>query len=245
MPLTVVTWNLKGSAGVDVPAVVAHLEAAAADVVFLQEVQWHQAQAIARRLRVRTCRWGFKHWPVRNWPEGMAVLGVTRPARVRTRAVTRPWELWDWRRRIVQAGIVDLGGHAVTVVNVHFSSAAAADRRLAEAATVLQLVGRSRREAVVAGDMNDLPDAPLHVQLTGAGLLDAWSVLHADGGASNWRGWKRGTPKEPTQRLDYVYVSTRLEPVAVTVPRFGDADFARFASISDHLPVTATLRVPE
>ena len=38
MPLTLVTWNLKGSNGPDLAAVAAHLRAVDADVVALQEV---------------------------------------------------------------------------------------------------------------------------------------------------------------------------------------------------------------
>jgi endonuclease/exonuclease/phosphatase family metal-dependent hydrolase len=53
MSLTLVSWNLKGSKGVDVRAVVDHLEAMAADVVVLQEVQPGQAHAIARSLGAR------------------------------------------------------------------------------------------------------------------------------------------------------------------------------------------------
>jgi endonuclease/exonuclease/phosphatase family metal-dependent hydrolase len=104
---TLVSWNLKGSAGPDVAGVVDHLRAEGADVVALQEVQWHQARRIARGLGARSWRWGFKHWPGNTWPEGMAVIGVTRPARVRSRALSHRWRLWSWRRRIVQVAMVD------------------------------------------------------------------------------------------------------------------------------------------
>jgi hypothetical protein len=49
------------------------------------------------------------------------------------------------------------------------------------------------------------------------------------------------TRKPPTQRLDYVLISWGLEPVAVSLPHYGDPDFAPFASISDHLPLAATV----
>jgi endonuclease/exonuclease/phosphatase family metal-dependent hydrolase len=53
------------------------------------------------------------------------------------------------------------------------------------------------------------------------------------------------TPRPPSQRLDYVLVTEELEPVAVSVPHHGDGDFAPFASISDHLPITATIGATE
>jgi len=99
--LTVLTWNLKGSKGIDVEAVVAHIQAAGADIVLLQEVQWHQERDLARALDARSHRWHFKHWPLTTWPEGMAVIGVTVAVTSRARAITSPWRLWSWRRRIL------------------------------------------------------------------------------------------------------------------------------------------------
>ncbi len=266
VPLTLVSWNLKGSEGLDTPGVVDHIRAAAADVVVLQEVQRRQARRIARSLGARSWRWGFKHWPIRTWPEGMAVIGVTRPARVRTRAISRRWAPWSWRRRILQIGSVDLDageGEGVTLVNVHLSPHQHQTAiREVEAALVLRLVAAQGRPAVVAGDFNDRPGAAIHGQFAEGGLRDAWDDVHtvdvavdvppalpekssgrkpADAGATNWRGWAQGTPRAPSQRLDYVLVSAELTSVSMSVPRYGQPGFERFATLSDHLPVTATV----
>jgi endonuclease/exonuclease/phosphatase family metal-dependent hydrolase len=247
MPMTLVSWNLKGSKGVDTRAVVDHIEAAAADVVVLQEVQRRQARRLARALGAASWRWGFKHWPIRTWPEGMAVIGVTRPAPARTHAITHRWVPWSWRRRILQVAAVRLEaetgpGAAVTLVNVHLSSGDAAAIRAVEAGVVVRLVAERDRPAVVAGDFNDRPGAEIHARFGDAGLRDVWATLRGEEpGATNWRGWVAATPRAPSQRLDYVLVGDGLEAVAVSVPRHGDPDFERFAVISDHLPVTATV----
>lgn len=245
MPLTLVSWNLKGSKGVDIRAVVDHIEAAGADVVVLQEVQRRQARTLAQALRAASWRWGFKHWPIRTWPEGMAVIGVTRPAPARTHAITHRWAPWSWRRRILQVAAVRIEADAptvVTLVNVHLSSGDAAAIRAVEAGVVVRLVAQRDRPAVVAGDFNDRPGADIHVRFRDAGLSDVWATLRGeDPGPTNWRGWVAGTPLAPSQRLDYVLISEGLEAVAVSVPRHGDPDFERFAVISDHLPVTATV----
>ena len=244
MSLTLLTWNLKGSKGVDVAAVVDHIEATAADVVVLQEVQRRQARAMARSLGAATVGWGFKHWPIRTWPEGMAVIGVTRPAPARTHAITHRWVPWSWRRRILQVATVRLdadGGTVVTLVNVHLSSGDAAAIRNVEAGAVVRRIDERRRPAVVAGDLNDRPGSDVYTRFEQAGLRDVWTILRPDEpGPTNWRGWVPGTPKPPTRRIDYVFVSDGLDPVSVAVPRYGDPGFAPFASISDHLPVTAT-----
>ena len=250
--MNVISWNLKGSKGVDIHAVVDHLEAMAADVVVLQEVQPGQARAIARSLGAKTRHWGFKHWPIRTWPEGMAVIGVTRPAPARTYAITHRRMPWSWRRRIVQVGTVRVDAEAgpglnVTLANVHLSSGgdAAAAREL-EAEAIIRRIHERGRQAVVAGDFNDRPGADVLVRFRAAGLRDAWSVLRGDDpGSTNWRGWVSGTPKPPTQRLDYVLMSRGLDPSAVSVPHHGDPDFAPFASISDHLPLAATVAAAE
>jgi endonuclease/exonuclease/phosphatase family metal-dependent hydrolase len=247
MSLTLVSWNLKGTKGVDVRAVVDHVKAMGADVLVLQEVQRCQARAIARSLGAKSRRWGFKHWPIRTWPEGMAVIGVTQPAPARTHAVTHRRMPWSWRRRILQVATVRLYAETgpdleVTLVNVHLSSGDAAAIRAIEAGAVVRWIAERGRQAVVAGDLNDPPGADVHARFRSAGLRDVWSVLRGgDPGPTNWRGWVAATPKPPTQRLDYVLVTQGLDPVAVTVPRPGDPDFAPFAAISDHLPVTATV----
>jgi endonuclease/exonuclease/phosphatase family metal-dependent hydrolase len=243
VPTTVVSWNLKGSAGPDTATVAGCLREAGADVVALQEVQWHQARRIARALGARSWGWGFKHWPVRTWPEGMAVIGVDRRVRVRTRALSHAWRVWSWRRRIVQVAQVD-DGPGFTLVNLHLTPHGEVGLRTVEVATVLGVVGGGRGPVVVTGDLNERPGGPVHGQLSAAGLRDAAAAAPGEEPApTNWRGWRRGITAAPSQRLDYVYVSAEVEPVAVRVPRPGDAGFARFPAVSDHLPVTAVLDV--
>ena len=247
------TWNLKGSDAPDVAAVADHLADTGADLVVLQEVQRRQARAIARRLGAASSRWGFKHWPVRTWAEGMAVIGVTRPARVRTRALSFRFRLWSWQRRIYQRATVDLaptpGVPAVhpplTLVNVHLSPYDRAAMRTAEVGIVATVIGTAPGPIVLAGDLNDDPGADFFARLTAAGLRDAWDDAASPGTrpATNWRGWRKGTTKDPKRRLDYVLVSGGVRVVRVDIPRPGDEGFGRFAGLSDHLPVAATLAI--
>jgi endonuclease/exonuclease/phosphatase family metal-dependent hydrolase len=215
--LTVTTWNLQGSAGVDVAAVAAHLRDVGADVVLFQEVQRRQARALAAALGAESWRWGFKHWPVKIPAEGMAVLGVTGPVRVRTVGVTRRWRFWSWRRRIVQ--LARFGG--VALVNVHLTPHGPGEDedRDRELRWVLAHVDAAI-PTVVAGDFNAPPRSPLFDHLRRAGLHDA-----PDPGPTNWRGARTGPP---TRRLDRVW----------STPAVADAHvppFAAFARLSDHL----------
>jgi endonuclease/exonuclease/phosphatase family metal-dependent hydrolase len=225
--------------------------------VVLQEVHWQQARRIARALDARSWRWGFKHWPLRTWPEGMAVIGVARRVHVRTRALSHRWRLWSWRRRIVQVAAVEAaggpGGASLTLVNVHLTPHGRSDLRVVETATVLGLVAQRTGAIVVAGDLNERPDGAIHRQLAAVGLRDGSGSAPAgtpgpsDGARppdplpTNWRGWRRGTTKPPTRQLDFVYVSASIATVEVHAPRAGDEGFERFSRLSDHLPVTAVL----
>ena len=250
MSLTVLSWNLKGSKGVDLRAVADHIRTMAADVVVLQEVQFFQARAIARSLGAESRSWGFKHWPIRTWPEGMAVIGVTQPALARTQTITHRVP-WSSRRRILQVATVRVdpasgsepgAGIFVTLVNVHLSTGDAATIRMLEADAVLRRIAERGRPAIVAGDLNDRPASAVYTRFEEAGLRDVWAVLRPDElGPTNWRAWVAGTPKPPTRRIDYVFVSDGLDPESVSVPRYGDPGFPPFASISDHLPVTAAV----
>ncbi|HKA83050.1 MAG TPA: endonuclease/exonuclease/phosphatase family protein [Acidimicrobiales bacterium] len=251
MSLTVLSWNLKGSKGVDVRAVSDHVRAMAADVVVFQEVQFFQARAIARSLGAESRSWGFKHWPIRTWPEGMAVIGVTQPALARTHAITHRAMPLSSRRRILQVATVRVdpasgsesgAGIFVTLINVHLSTGDATSIRMLEADAVLRRIAERDRPAIVAGDLNDRPGSAVYTRFEEAGLRDVWAILRPDEpGSTNWRAWVPGTTKPPTRRIDYVFVSDGLNPESVSVPRYGDPGFPPFASISDHLPVTATV----
>jgi endonuclease/exonuclease/phosphatase family metal-dependent hydrolase len=245
--LTVMTWNLRGHDGPDVDAVAEAVRASGADVVALQEVQRRQARSVARGVGAASLGWGFKHWPAPIPAEGLAIMGVTRPLRVRTRSLSFRFRLWSWRRRIFQVTLVRPEGErepAFALVNTHLSPFDADDRRIREAATLLRAAS-SRWPTVVVGDLNDDPDAASIARFRQAGFRDVWAEVHPDDaggdGATNWHGWKRGTTERPTRRLDYVLVPAPAEVVRVSLPRPGDDGFAVFTTVSDHLPVVATL----
>jgi endonuclease/exonuclease/phosphatase family metal-dependent hydrolase len=240
--LTVTTWNLQGSKGVDPEVVARHCRRQRTDVLLLQEVQRRQARQIAGALGARWWKWSLKHWPVRIRAEGMAVYGLTRPVtEVRARAVTRRWHLWNWRRRIVQVGRVG----DLTVVNLHLTPhgpTSDADRSR-EVAWLLERV-RDRGPVAAGGDYNADPGDGVLEGLRAAGLGDAWLAAHPDdpdGGRTNWSG-RRNRP--PMRRIDYLWVSGDVTVVDVRVPAYADdPSFAPYPALSDHLPLTVQLRI--
>jgi endonuclease/exonuclease/phosphatase family metal-dependent hydrolase len=240
--VTIVTWNVQGSAGLDVAGVAEVLTRARPDVVAVQEIGCGQARRLARRLGMAGA-WTFKHWG-RPLPEGLAVLTRHRLVE-RSHFVLRrrPW--WDWRRRVAARATVDRDGMRFDVINVHLSPHDHRDDRRREAAVVLDVAQRSPRPPIIAGDCNDGPDGPGPADFTAAGWLDVWTLdrLADVDGSTNWTaGARLGRP--PTQRLDFVFVPAgwRVLDAAVLAP----ADrLDWFAARSDHLPVAATVSPPE
>jgi len=240
MPMTLVTWNLQGSAGVDVEQVAASLRDAGASVVFLQEVGRRDATAISQALGAASVTWGFKHWPVIRRPEGMAVLGVVARVPATTMALTYRWRWWSWRRRIVQHARLVVDGMAISAVNAHLSPHGAEDLRRREVEQLLQCAGDISR-SIVAGDLNDGPRGPVVGRLANAGLRDAResATSRSGGDNTNWSGTRSGPPD---QCLDYVFHGEALQAVSLAVPSVPDAaGWTRWAALSDHLPVTVVL----
>lgn len=210
------------------------------DILLLQEVQRRQTRLIARALGAQSRHWGLKHWPVRVWAEGMAVLGLTMPVSVRSYAVTKRLSFWSWRRRLIQIGRAG----DVTVLNVHLTphGQPAEDDRAREVAWLLRRT-TGTDPLIAGGDFNDTPAAAIFDRLTDAGLRDAWVAAHPDDSSGGFTNWGKNRDRAPRRRLDYLWVSAAVTVDAMVVPVYGSEGFGRFPKLSDHLPVTGALRI--
>jgi endonuclease/exonuclease/phosphatase family metal-dependent hydrolase len=239
----VLTWNVQGSHGLDVAAAAELLGAVRPDVVALQEVRRRQAARLARALGMASHRWVLKHWPVIRRAEGLAVLTPHRLVSC-TGFRIRKGAFWTWRRRVGIDVTVDTGAVVVRLLDVHLSADGDAGVRAAEARLLIDRAGSAVPSPVIAGDLNDHPREGAHVELVGAGWVDAWQRLHGDAaGATNWTSGPRAG-REPTQRLDFVLAppgSVVADAAVLGPPRSSD----EMGVLSDHLPLVATVRLPE
>ncbi len=237
--LTVLTWNVQGSKGLDVADVAAIVVAARPDAVLIQEIGRRQATRLARALGMGSVRWCFKHRPPGARAEGLAIISPHDVAEVRS-FVLRRAPRWSWRRRVGLAATVLNAHGAIDVVNVHLSPHDASRDRVLEAQNAVDAMHARGRIAIVGGDLNDGPDAPVHEVFRSAGWIDSSSLAPVGVGVNT--AWRRGSRRgrSPDQRLDYILVPDTLDVVrsewAVDVD-----ELDRVARLSDHVPVIATV----
>lgn len=241
-PVTIVTWNLQGSQGVDVAGVADVIGAIGADVVVVQEIQRRQARRVAKVLDM-TVRWAFKSLAWSTWPEGIAVFTPHTLVATDSFVLQRAW-LWNWRRRIGLAAEVTRDDERFGVINVHLSPHDAGERRRREAHLVVERARRAERPPIIAGDFNDLPGGPGYEVFTGSGWADAWLIdkLKDIDGPTNWTAGDRHG-RGPDQRLDFVFAPTgwAIEDAKI-LAEVDRLDW--FADRSDHVPLLAVLRPP-
>lgn len=239
--ITILTWNLQGSHGVDVEAVASTIEDVRADIVVLQEIQRGQCRRLADRLGWDR-RWAFKHFPLVKWAEGLAVLTPHPIVSDVHFALRRAW-WWSWRRRIGMIVTVDGPQGIVSIANVHLSPHRELDRRRAEAAALVDrlLTGPAGGDALIAGDLNVHPDEPALSELATAGWRDAWLERWPDrDGWTNWSpGPRRGRPVD--QRIDYVLVPDAWDVVEATVATDRHTS-DEWSDLSDHVPLAVAVR---
>lgn len=139
-------------------------------------------------------------------------------------------------RRGLATAVVRFAGARLGVVSCHLSLQR--EERQAQAGMVLDRVdAMGVRHAVVAGDLNDVPDGGAFRRLAGR-LQDCRTVRP-------WGGENTFPPGAPSKRIDAVFATDGIEVLGCGVPEglpgIEDADLR---TATDHLPVLAALRVP-
>lgn len=217
-PLRVVTFNIRhgrGRSGVDLRRTAATLAALDADVICLQEVDRHysersgwadQAADLAAALGM-TAVYGVALRRAAVEPGGRpreygnAIL--SRTAVGRHRVVALPGRPRSEPRSVVIASLAD--GLHVACAHLQHDSAAA---RVEQIAVLVGALG-SDGPVVLAGDLNASPDAP-ELAVLRERLVDCWHRVGRGRGATF-------PSRFPVRRIDYVFASAELRPVAADV----------------------------
>ena len=233
--LTVVTWNAQGSRGLNIALAAEALAGLEPDIVLFQEIQHRQLGALRVALSMVDARWRFKHWPIRVPAEGLGILSRHEVTEAHAHVLAHGWQFWNWRRRIALHGTIRVGEHSIRVAGLHLGAGVSHDERLHQVQLVLD---HSRSVNIVAGDLNAEPGSRELEAFAAAGWFDAETRVRepaASRPATNWPPGPRTAA--PTQRLDYLLV----REITGVVDAFVPDDWARWAILSDHLPVVARL----
>jgi endonuclease/exonuclease/phosphatase family metal-dependent hydrolase len=161
----------------------------------------------------------LSRWPIRR--DTLIPLAVTAP----------PGRTVEGReQRGVLVALVDAPGGPLAVLNTHLDASGEELWRAQEIAGVLQAAAAVDTVAVpllIGGDLNALPESPIHPALGGAGLRDAW--------AGCGTGDARTFPvNAPARRIDYLYLAGAVRCLEARVlPEYA----------SDHRPLLVRIRL--
>ncbi|MFE7750481.1 endonuclease/exonuclease/phosphatase family protein [Streptomyces sp. NPDC057428] len=153
----------------------------------------------------------------------------------RTEDVLLPLAPGQHRRGLATA-VVRVAGARLGVVSCHLSLRS--EERQAQAGMVLDRIDAMEvPHAIVAGDLNDVPEGPTFRRLAGR-LQDCRAVRP-------WGGELTFPPDAPRKRIDAVFATGGIEVLGCGVPSdLPGVTAADLRAATDHLPVLAALRVP-
>ena len=232
------TWNLQGSQRPDITKVADKIQQFQPDIIAIQEIQKHQARALAQRLEWSYV-WAFKHngygplLPRRA--EGMAIMSRLPLGNMGKTTLSSGYGRFTYRRRIAMWADINLNKYTITLVNTHLSSDDIGDEGSNQARTLRTLIdGWQQRHVLIAGDFNDHHRPDIVNILNAEHNQDAWT-----NSTSRSRNGLTNPTKSPYQRLDHILVPHTSAVEYVEAPDTNND----WASISDHLPVIATINL--
>jgi endonuclease/exonuclease/phosphatase family metal-dependent hydrolase len=204
------------------------IQAADADIVSLQEVNrgWNISGG--------TDMAAWLHW---RFPGYYLVYGQMQTQLFGAVIMSKyPILDWGWQRfprgqstntrGFVWANIDSRAGD-VLFLTTHLTPYAGFDEDRAGQAAVLEQFWNTRPRTIYAGDFNAEPDDAAIQRLLGMGLRDVGAAM----GLGSTPTYSAGRPSE---RIDYIFVSPDVTPVTAEIGR---------TLASDHLPLSATIRV--
>lgn len=230
--IRVLSYNVR-SLRDDTEALARVIRACAPDLVCVQEAprffRWRKAAA---RLAAMTDLVILSGGATASGPLLLCSLRATVE---RTEDVLLPLTPGLHRRGLATA-VVRIAGARIGVVSCHLSLQR--EERHAQAGMLLDRIdAMDVPHAVVAGDLNDVPEGSAFRRLAGR-LQDCRAVRP-------WGGELTFPPGVPRKRIDAVFASDGIEVLGCGVPAdLPGVTGADLRAATDHLPVLAALRVP-
>jgi endonuclease/exonuclease/phosphatase family metal-dependent hydrolase len=211
----------------DPQGIAAAITGAGADVVALQEVGrgWtvNGGADLFAWLRWRFPDYRAIYGPMNGTLWGNALL-VRHPIG-ESGSVRFPLRVSPFQRGLTWATLPASSGDLL-IIATHFAHEVTADADRLEQAGDLLAFWRGRPRTIVMGDLNATPASAPVTRLEAAGLRNALAPFGLAAAPTY-------PSPAPVERIDYVLLTSDLEPVAASIPR---------TTASDHLPVTVQVR---
>jgi endonuclease/exonuclease/phosphatase family metal-dependent hydrolase len=165
----------------------------------------------------------------------MAIMSRLPLSNTGRTTLTSQYGRYTYRRRIAMWADINLNAQAITLVNTHLASDDVGDEGSNQARTLRTLIdGWQQQHVLIAGDFNDHQRPDIVEILNGDLNHDAWT-----NSTSRSRNGLTNPTKSPYQRLDHILVPRRSAVEHVEVPETNND----WATLSDHLPVIATINL--
>jgi endonuclease/exonuclease/phosphatase family metal-dependent hydrolase len=243
MHTTVLQWNVWYKENIE--RVLKALQTYSADIVCLQELtrgyvdQTHENtwEYIAHELGYYYC---VQQIPIitedTQWAQANAIFSrfpIADHMQLWLHEPQNPEEPGDQYRGYLQATLT-IGKAELTVATTHMSFAFD-DKNDSELDTLLAIIGTDRSNYILTGDFNATPTSRRVVQIT--------DILHHVGPAFNQNTWTTKPFHHPEfeatgleWRLDYIFGSPDISAANAHIAK---------TDVSDHLPVLATIALPD
>jgi endonuclease/exonuclease/phosphatase family metal-dependent hydrolase len=224
--VTVMTWNVHGTARPNLQGIAGWIKLSGASVVLLQEVQHRQANQLAEILGW-TSEWSMKHAPVVKPAEGLAILSPHPIVLAAAPILSVKAQRTSFRRRIAQIATVQMPRAAFQVCNVHLASGKSDERP----GQVMRLMDYLAGVEVLAGDFNDGPHSDTIANLLPMGFR------RTESGTTAWS--TRDGNNLPSLTIDHLLVRGIWKTQGAR--EFLPSEVKELHGLSDHLPVIAQL----
>jgi endonuclease/exonuclease/phosphatase family metal-dependent hydrolase len=225
--ITVMTWNIHGSARPSLQSIAGWIELSGASVVLLQEVQRRQATQLAEILRWNSAEWSMKHAPMVKPAEGLAILSPHPIVLAAAPVLSEKAQRTSFRRRIAQIATIQMPRTAFQICNVHLASGKSDERP----GQVMRLMDYLGGVELLGGDFNDGPHSDTIANLLTTGFR------RAESGATAWS--IRDGNNLPSLTIDHLLVRGIWTMQAVQA--FLPSEVRELHGLSDHLPIIAEL----
>ncbi len=243
--IRIATWNVEHGVRPDrlAHALGAHTALRDADLILVQEIEHHRAEAEERAaVLARDLGKLFAYAPARSiraGSHGLAILSaqpLTDVVRIALPAVGVGPFVCD---RAAIAATTVLGGHPLRVVNVHLDTRLNAAERIAQVAPAFADASRAS-VAVAGGDFNTAPFRFLRNNLP-IGRADQATALDDAAAAHELHN---ATAQLGTTTRRRHFFPWRLDAIYTRGLTVDDAGIARDIRLTDHVPIWIDVRWP-